>query len=74
MLPDVPSFNVIGEIRGSVFPDEIIVAAAIWIAGIWGKVPRMMEPAVYKVLKIIRALKAQQDQTKAYDQGCYVYE
>jgi len=25
LLPDVPSFNVIGEIKGSEFPDEIIV-------------------------------------------------
>ena len=25
MLPDVPSFNVIGEIKGSAYPDEIIV-------------------------------------------------
>jgi carboxypeptidase Q len=25
MLPDAPSFNVIGEIRGSEFPDEVIV-------------------------------------------------
>ena len=46
-LPDAKSYNVVGEIKGSEKPDEIIVVGATSIRGIWPKVPMTTVRAAY---------------------------
>lgn len=58
MLPDVPSFNVIGEIRGSVFPAEIIVAGGHLDSWDLGEGAQDDGAGCVQSIEIIRALKS----------------
>lgn len=50
-LPDTIGHNVIGELKGTEFPDQIITIGGIWIAGIIVKALTMTGLVVYKLLK-----------------------
>lgn len=58
MLADVPSFNVIGEIRGSVFPDEIITVGGHLDSWDLAEGAQDDGAGCVQSIEIIRALKA----------------
>jgi hypothetical protein len=58
MLPDEPSFNVVGELKGSELPDKYITVVAIWIVGTLLKAHRTMEPGCVQSIEVLRAFKA----------------
>lgn len=51
MLPDTIGHNVIGEIKGTEFPDEIITIGGHLDSWDQEKEPVMTEPGLYKALR-----------------------
>lgn len=58
MLPDVPGYNVIGEIRGSEFPDEIVTVGGHLDAWDLGEGAHDDGAGVVQSLEVLRVLKA----------------
>lgn len=58
MFPDVPGYNVIGEIRGSEFPDEIITVGGHLDAWDLGEGAHDDGAGVVQSMEVLRVLKA----------------
>jgi hypothetical protein len=58
MLPEVPSFNVIGELRGTTFPDEIITVGGHLDSWDLGEGAQDDGAGCVQSIEIIRSLKA----------------
>jgi hypothetical protein len=58
MLPDVPSYNVVGEIRGSEFPDEIITVGGHLDSWDLGEGAHDDGAGCVQSIEIIRVMKA----------------
>lgn len=64
MLPDAPSFNVIGEIRGSVFPDQILTVGGHLDSWDLGEGAQDDGAGCVQSIEVLRALKASGIQPK----------
>ncbi|MBL0355407.1 MAG: M20/M25/M40 family metallo-hydrolase [Chitinophagaceae bacterium] len=58
MLPDVPSFNVVGEIKGSAFPNEIITVGGHLDSWDLAEGAQDDGAGVVQSIEVLRALKA----------------
>jgi hypothetical protein len=58
MLPDVPSYNVIGEIRGSMYPEEVIVVGGHLDSWDLGDGAHDDGTGVVQSIEILRLMKA----------------
>jgi carboxypeptidase Q len=74
MLADVPSYNVIGEIKGTQYPQEIITVGGHLDSWDLGEGAQDDGAGCVQSIEIIRALKAIRLKTKTYDPCSYVYE